>query len=122
MGLQFCNELVGTESCRRGIAEHVSHQRAQAAVVFVRGAGLGWGRAHKRADAATGLEHSGSFELAVDARDGVGVDSKIDGELADGGKLIPEAQPAGRNGGSQPALELCVDGRPVTRIELNDSH
>ena len=114
MRLQFCNELVESEPRRGSVAEHVRHKRPETAFVLMGRTRFNRRGANERSDAAPGLQHSGPLELAVDARDGVSVDPELDGELTDGGKLVSEAQPSGRDGGPQTAFELSVDGRPIT--------
>ncbi len=79
------------------------------------------GGADEGADAAARFDHAGAFELGVDARDGVGVDAELDGELPDGRQLIAGPQAAGRDGGAQRALELRVDRRRVLRDRLRSS-
>ena len=76
----------------------------------------------ERADAASGFDDAGAFELGVDARDGVGVDAQVDGELADGRQLVAGLQPAGGDRRAQPALELRVNRRRVARVDRDDVH
>ena len=68
------------------------------------------------------FEHARALEVGVDAGDGIGVDSQVDGQLADGGKLIAGLQTAGRNGGAEPAFELRVNRCAVARIDGDDAH
>ena len=65
--------------------------------------------------------HAGAFEFGVDARDGVGVDAQIDGELADGRQLVARAAAAGGDRRAQAALELRVDRRRVVRVDGDDA-
>ena len=74
----------------------------------------------ERADAAPRLDHAGALELGVDARDGVGVDAEVDGELADGRQLVAGLQAAGGDRRAQPAFELRVDRRAVLRVDGNE--
>ena len=64
-----------------------------------------------------GLEQATQLQFAVSAHDGVGVDGQIDGELADGGKLISGAQGAGRDAGMGLINDLAVDRNAAVEIE-----
>src|SRR5215218_9500264 len=77
---------------------------------------------HERTDAPPRLDHPRALELRVDPCDRVGVDPQIDRELTDGRKLVARAQPVGGNRGTQPTLQLSVDGRGVVRVDGDESH
>ena len=64
-----------------------------------------------------GLEDAVALERGVDAGDGVGVDTQLDGQLADGRELIAGPQLAGGDGGADGALELRVNRRRIQRVE-----
>jgi hypothetical protein len=55
---------------------------------------------NERADAALRFDDAGAFELRIDASDGVGVDSKLHGELADRGELLAGLHAPGGDGGA----------------------
>ena len=122
MRLQFPNELVEREPGGCRVAEEVRHERPQAALVFVWGSCFRRGRSHERSDAASGLENTGSLELAIDACDRVRVDLECHGELSDRGQLVAESEAPRGNRGAQSAVELRVDGRPIARVEVDDRH
>ena len=61
-----------------------------------------------------------ALELGVDARDGVGVDAEVDGELADGRKLVADAEAAGGDRRAETAIELRVDRRAVLGVDGNE--
>src|SRR5689334_59490 len=68
--------------CRKPVRvafrQHARRERFQPACVFGGGPRLGAPGTHERPHASTRLEHAGAFELAVHARDGVGVDLEVD--------------------------------------------
>ena len=97
-------------------------ERAQPAFALAWRMGLARGGADERADAAPGLDDAGALELGVDPGDGVGVDPQVDGQLADGRQLVARPQPAGGDGGTQPAFELGIDRRGVVRVDGHEVH
>ena len=62
---------------------------AQAAIVLARRMRLCGRRGDERPDAPLRLDDAGALEFGIYARDGIGVDRQIDGQLADGGQLSP---------------------------------
>ena len=60
--------------------------------------------------AAACFEEAVSFEVAIDAGDGVGVDEEAGGQLADGGELVARDEEAGGDGAADLVADLAVDG------------
>ncbi len=106
---------------RVGVGEHARDEGAQPAFVLARRVRLRRRGADERPDAAPRFDDAGALELGVDARDGVGVDLQVDGELADGRQLVARLQPAGGDRRAQPALELRVDRRRVAGVDGDDA-
>ena len=102
-------DIVDAESSGGRVSDHARDERAQLAAVMVRRLCLLRRGGDERADAAARFDDAGALELGVDARDGVGVDAEVDGELADGGELIADLEAAGGDGGAQAAIELRVN-------------
>ena len=90
---------------------------SQPALVLAGGRACAGDAADERSDAAARFEDARAFELGVDARDGVGVDAELDGELADGRQLIADLEASGRDGGAQSAVELRVNRRRIPWID-----
>ena len=114
------HDLLDAESNCGRVAEHAGDERAQAARVFVRGMRLLRCGGDERPDAAPRFEDARPLELRVDPRDRVGVHAEIDGELADGWKLIADLQAARGDCCAKPTVELGVDGRPIARVDGNE--
>src|SRR6266511_808813 len=105
------------------VREDACDERLKFAGVFFRGAReVRRAGADERADATTRLEHAGSLEVDVDARDGVCVHFELDGELADGGQLVPGAKPPSGDGGAEAVLDLSVDRRGIAGINRENGH
>src|SRR5262249_20262373 len=116
------DDLSGGEPVGGRVGEDTRDERLETALVFACRTGLGGGRGDERPDAAARLEDALAFEVGVDARDGIGIDAELDGELADRGKLIPDLQPPRRDRGAEGALDLRVDRSGVALVDVDDSH
>src|SRR5262245_63105027 len=79
-------------------------------------------RADERTDAAPGFENALSLVIVVDPRDGVGVDLKVDCQLADRGQLIADFEATRGDRGAQRTFDLGVDRRGIPRVDVNDRH
>src|SRR6185295_1748206 len=113
-------DIVDAESSGGRVSDHARDERAQLTAVMVRRLCLLRRGGDERADAAPGLDDAGTLELGIDARDGVGVDAEVDGELADGWELVADLEAAGGDRGAQAAVELGVDRRAVLRVDGNE--
>ena len=111
MRVERVDHVVDGEAGGVGVGQHARDEGAQPAFVLARRVGLRRRGADERADAAPRLDDAGALELGVDARDGVGVDAQLDGQLADGRQLVARPQPAGGDRRAQPAFELRVNRR-----------
>jgi hypothetical protein len=67
--------------------------------------------------ALMGFQQASKFQFAVRAHDGIGVDGKINGELANGRKLMASGQGSGGNPSSNLIDELTVHGDAGVEIE-----
>ena len=105
-----------------GIRQQACHERTELPALFSGGSCFEPARRHERTDAAARFEHAGPFEVRVHARNRVRVDAQLDRELTDSWQLIAGVQPPGGDGGSQTVLDLRVDGRPVPRVDREESH
>ena len=112
-------DIVDAESSGGRVGEHAGDERAQLTAVMVRRLSLLRRRNDERPDAAPRVDDTGALELGVDARDGVGVDAEVDGELADGRELIADMEAAGRDRGAKAAVELRVDRGAIPRVDGN---
>ena len=65
-----------------------------------------------------GVKHAPDFELAISAHDGIGVDGEVDGDLANGGELVTQAQNAGGDASLHLIDKLAVDGNAGVKIEV----
>src|SRR5262249_49493253 len=117
--LQFGDDFFERESLERGFTERIGDKGSETTRMFIAGARLVSRSLDERPDAATGLEDARAFELAVHARDGVGVDPQVHGELADSGQLVARLQPARGDCRPDTSVELSVDGRSVARIDVD---
>lgn len=117
-------DIVDAESSGGRVGEHAGDERTQLTAVMVRRLSLLRRRGDERPDAAPRVDDAGALELGVDARDGVGVDAEIDGELADGRELIADLETTGGDGGAKAAIELRVDRCAIPRVDGNqgDGH
>ena len=71
----------------------------------------------KRPDSASGFENTRAFQVPVHARDGVGVDGELHGELADGWQLGAGSQLARGDGGADLVIELHMQWCRMPRVE-----
>ena len=115
-------QVIDRETGRVGVGENARGEGAQPAVVLARGVGLCGRGPNERSNAAPGLDDAGALELGIDTGDSVGVDAKVDGQLADGRPLVARAQAASGDGRAQPAFELRVDGCRVAGVDGDDAH
>src|SRR5580698_4464553 len=63
------------------------------------------------------FEQATEFELAVGPHDGVGIDFEIDGELANGGKLVACRQRAGGDAAADLVDQLAVNGDAAVQVD-----
>src|SRR5580704_17581224 len=121
MRAHFGGDIVDAESGGGRVCDHARHERAQPTAVMVGRLCLLRRGGDERADAAARVDDAGPLELGVDTCDGVGVDAQVDGELADGGKLVADLEAAGGDGGAQAAIELRVNRRAILGVDGNES-
>ena len=119
---QRFEQIVDRQSRGVGFGQHTRDERAKAAFVFAGRVGLSRCGADERPDAAPGLQNAGPLEFGVHAGNGVGVDTKLHGQLPHGRKLIARLQSVGGDRRAQSALELRVDWRRVVRVDGDDAH
>jgi hypothetical protein len=117
MGAKRSDHIVAGETSRSRIGEHARGEGTQPTIALPRGVGLRKRGADERADSALRFDDADPLELRVDACDGVGIDSEINRELADGRQLVTGAQAAGGDRGAQPTLELGIDRGGVALVE-----
>jgi hypothetical protein len=123
MGRQFGDHIGDSESGRVGVGEDTGDEGAEATSPLLSGSGLlGRSGADERPDASAGFEHARAFKVGIHPGHGVGIDAEVDGELADGWKLIAGPQTARGDGGAEPALELRVNRCAVARVDGNETH
>ena len=63
------------------------------------------------------FEQAAEFEFAVGAHHGIGINGEIDGELADGGKLIASGERSGGDSAAHLVDELAVDGDAAVEVD-----
>src|SRR5437762_3171661 len=66
--------------------------------------------------ALMGLEQAAEFEFAISSHDGVGIDLKVDGELANGGKLVSGGERSGGDTTAHLIDELAVDWDAAVQV------
>src|SRR5260370_22636868 len=64
-----------------------------------------------------GVEDAAIFHLSIGTNDGIGIDGKVDGYAADGGKLVSNGYGAGGNGSLDLVNQLSVDGNTAVLVE-----
>jgi hypothetical protein len=78
---------------------------------------LGSGASDERSNAAAGFERTGSLEMRVDPRHGVGVDAKGDSELSNGRELVAWPKTTGPDGHANAAFQLRVERGGVLGVD-----
>src|SRR5262245_35724940 len=114
--------FVDGESRAVRVRQQACDKRAELSVLFSCRSRLEPARGDERSDPPARFEDSGTLEVRVHARHGVGVDAQRDRELADGWQLIAGVQPPGGDGGAQTVFDLRVDGRRVARVDRENCH
>src|SRR5262249_11106295 len=97
-------------------------KRAELSVLFSRRSRFEPARGDERSDPPARFEDSGTLEVGVHARHGVGVHAQLDRELTDGWQLIAGVQPPGGDGSAQTVFDLRVDGRRVAGVDREKGH
>ena len=115
-------DIVDAESSGGRVGENAGDERAQLTAVVIRRLGLLRRRGDKGPDATPRFDDAGALELGVDARDSVGVDAEVDGELADGRELIADMEAAGGNRRAEATVELGVDRRSIPSVDGNQGN
>ena len=116
------DDLVNGKTDSVGVGEYARDEGAQATLVFMRRMGLCGRGADERSDAALGFDRPRPLELGVHARDRVGIDAEIHGELADGRELVAGAKAMGGDCRPQPPFELCIDRRRIAGVDRDEAH
>ncbi len=114
-------DIVDAESSGGRVSEDAGDECPQLTPVMVWWVSLLRRRDDERADAAARFDDAGALELGVNARDGVGVDAEVDGELANGWQLIANLDAADGDRGTESSVELRVDRGAIPRVDGNQA-
>jgi hypothetical protein len=82
------DHIVDGETCCVGIREYACDEGAKATFMLARRVGLGRRGADERSDAALRFDHARPLKFRVDARDRVGIDLEINGQLTNCRQLV----------------------------------
>src|SRR5262245_17058167 len=104
------------------VMQDARHERLDAPLVLVGWMSLCRCCRDERSEAAFGLDDASALELDVNPCYGVGVDLEMHGELPHGRKLVAGFQSSRRDRRTQPALELGIYRRWITRVDGDDIH
>ena len=104
---------------RAGIGQHARDEGPETPSVLVRWPRRSGAYTYKRANAAACFKDAGSLEFRVDARDSIGVDAQLHGELTDRGQLLARLEAPDGDGGPKGALQLRIDWSPVAGVNRN---
>src|SRR5262245_66187446 len=114
--------LVDGESRAVGVRQQACDNRTELSALFSRRSRFEPVRGDERSAPPARFEDSGTLEVGVHARHGVGVDAQLDRELTDGWQLIAGVQPPGGDGGAETVFDLRVDGGRVAGVDREKGH
>ena len=117
------DHFIERKAARVRLGNKMIGELAQASIAVAPAEGsLGGPLMNKCSNASTRDQHPRPFQLGIDLGHRIGIDSQIDGELAHGGQLVPDAQLARGNRELNRPFKLVIKRRWVFGVEMEHLH